>query len=75
MKKKATKQREDNSMGAVSVGISYASVLKKALKMLGVFENFMKYRTAKNNQGKCVLSGDQFWASFKYIKTFTGLSP
>ena len=44
MNKRATKQRGDNSMGAVSV-------LKKALKMFGAFENFMKYRTEKINQG------------------------
>jgi len=28
-----------------------------------------------NDENKCVLPGDQFWAPFKYIKTFTGLSP
>lgn len=30
---------------------------------------------AVNSEVKSVLSGDQFWAPFKYIKTFTGLSP
>lgn len=51
MNKKVTKQKKDNSTGAVSVGISYASVLKKALKMLGVFLISMIDEMKKDNQG------------------------
>ena len=50
MNKKATKQREDNSMEADSVRCSYVSVLQKALKMLGVFEISMKDEMKKDHK-------------------------
>lgn len=57
MNNRGLKQTVDNSVEAVSIGISYVSVLKKALKMLGVFEIFMKDEMEKDHQDNRKASG------------------